>query len=231
MRTNPETTVSTIPFADDLLLKGAAEIPFADDLLNGAAEIAEFFYGRPVTREKKRKVYYRAERKEFPIFHIGNQLCARKSTLRADIAKREAQLTGEGCAMAIYDPVQIILKAGDADLDEVDELLRKQVPGISDDQIISAYRAAAEHQQRHADELRSLRDAVREIAADEGIEQRHDHPIGEVLELAAEQGNTRAWPCSPPPTTGIGLKGAHMRALRLFEQLQLPGYQHNRSVK
>jgi hypothetical protein len=73
--------------------KHSAPPPLADDLMDGANEIAEFLYGRPVTPEKKRRVYYIAERRTLPIFTIGSILHARKSTLRAEIAKREARTT------------------------------------------------------------------------------------------------------------------------------------------
>jgi hypothetical protein len=67
------------------------DVSFADDFLPGAEAIAEFYFGPPVTRKKKRQVYYRADRKLLPIFHVGNQICSRKSLIRADHAKRAAE--------------------------------------------------------------------------------------------------------------------------------------------
>jgi hypothetical protein len=61
----------------------------AHDLLDGAGEIAEFLYG-DTSRPKIRRVYYLAERKLLPIFQLGSILHARKSTLLAAIAEREA---------------------------------------------------------------------------------------------------------------------------------------------
>lgn len=59
-----------------------------DDLLRGAAEIAEFVFGDPAER---RRVYHLSEKGELPIFRMGSQLHARRSTLLAWIEKREGQ--------------------------------------------------------------------------------------------------------------------------------------------
>lgn len=59
----------------------------ANDLLRGGDEIAEFMFGDP---EKRRKVYYLAERKLIPAFRMGDILCARRSTLLEHIRKQEA---------------------------------------------------------------------------------------------------------------------------------------------
>jgi hypothetical protein len=68
-----------------------AEPALADDLLRGAQEIAEFMFG---DRTERRQVYHlasevRAEDR-LPVFRLGAILCARKSTLLAWVAKREA---------------------------------------------------------------------------------------------------------------------------------------------
>ena len=62
----------------------------AEDLLHGAQEIARFL-GVP-----RRSVYYYAGRGELPIFRIGNQLKARKSSLCRYIAKLENSPSEEG---------------------------------------------------------------------------------------------------------------------------------------
>jgi hypothetical protein len=59
-----------------------------DDLISGAEAIAIFIWGH---RKFKRRVYYFADRGELPIFRVGARFHARRSTLRAFIAKREAQ--------------------------------------------------------------------------------------------------------------------------------------------
>ena len=60
----------------------------ADDLLIGAAAIADFIYGE--NSGKRRKVYGLAENKALPIFHIGRELCARRSELKARLVASEA---------------------------------------------------------------------------------------------------------------------------------------------
>ena len=46
-----------------------------DDLLRGAAKIANY------TGLPRRRVYHLAERKLIPVFRLGSEVCARKSTL------------------------------------------------------------------------------------------------------------------------------------------------------
>jgi hypothetical protein len=58
--------------------------PLANDLLVGAEPIAEFLYGDP---KKRRDVYRNPAGLSF--FHLGAQIAARKSTLRAEILERE----------------------------------------------------------------------------------------------------------------------------------------------
>jgi len=60
----------------------------ADDLLRGADAIAAFMFGDSGNRKK---IYYLAERKEIPVFRLGCELCARKSTLLRWISERETQ--------------------------------------------------------------------------------------------------------------------------------------------
>jgi hypothetical protein len=65
--------------------------PLSADLLRGAEEIAGFMFG---DRTERRQVYHlasevRAEDR-LPLFRLGATLCARKSTLLAWIAQREA---------------------------------------------------------------------------------------------------------------------------------------------
>jgi predicted kinase len=66
---------------------GDKDNPLADDLLVGAAAIADYLYGDPA---KRRKVYGLAESKALPLFHMGREICARKSTLQKWVAAREA---------------------------------------------------------------------------------------------------------------------------------------------
>jgi hypothetical protein len=56
-----------------------------DDLLEGASEIAEFMFG---DRTKRRKIYHLLDR--LPVFHLGNTICARKSSLLAFIKEQES---------------------------------------------------------------------------------------------------------------------------------------------
>jgi len=63
----------------------------AEDLLEGAAEIARFVFGRDDCKSRRR-VYHlaAAERSDrLPVFRMGNQIFARKSTLLRSIAERE----------------------------------------------------------------------------------------------------------------------------------------------
>jgi len=64
----------------------------ADDILHGADEIAQFL---GITR---RSVYYHAELNQLPVFRLGNQLKARKSTLVQHIAQLEGRHVAEGVA-------------------------------------------------------------------------------------------------------------------------------------
>lgn len=59
----------------------------ADDLLDGAEEIASFLGW------KRRRVYHLADSNRIPVFKVGNSLCARRSSLLAWVAEREAQCT------------------------------------------------------------------------------------------------------------------------------------------
>ena len=64
----------------------------ADDLLEGAAEIALFVFGND-SAKSRRRVYHLAavDRSDrLPVFRMGNQIFARKSTLLRSIAEREA---------------------------------------------------------------------------------------------------------------------------------------------
>jgi hypothetical protein len=62
----------------------------ADDVLDGAEAIAEFLFG---DRTKRRRVYDLVERRELPVFRLGSNIHARKSTLLAHIAEQEAAST------------------------------------------------------------------------------------------------------------------------------------------
>jgi hypothetical protein len=59
---------------------------FAADLLRGGEKIAEFLFGDP---EHRRKVYHLAETSRLPVFRLGTQLCARRSTLLDWVAQQE----------------------------------------------------------------------------------------------------------------------------------------------
>jgi hypothetical protein len=71
--------------------------PLASDVLEGAEEIAEFLFGDdpdPIARRQRiRRVYrWTSEVKpadRLPVFHVGQLLFARKSTLLSWIANRE----------------------------------------------------------------------------------------------------------------------------------------------
>lgn len=56
----------------------------ADDILKGADAIAEFI------GEDRRAIYHAAKKGTIPIFRIGENIRARKSTLLAWIAQQEA---------------------------------------------------------------------------------------------------------------------------------------------
>jgi len=72
----------------------AQEAPeLADDLLKGAAEIAQFVFGDDGVKAR-RKIYNLAQKRgtdRLPIFYMGNQMFARRSTLLKSIAEKEAQ--------------------------------------------------------------------------------------------------------------------------------------------
>ena len=60
-----------------------------DDLLIGAKEIARFIYDRD-DRAACRRVYGPQDQGALPIFTMGKQIAARKSTLQAAIERLEA---------------------------------------------------------------------------------------------------------------------------------------------
>jgi hypothetical protein len=72
-------------------LQSASEDQLSSDVLRGAAAIAEFLYGDARDRQK---VYRNAGRYSF--FREGTVICARRSTLMAEIAEREAAARSTG---------------------------------------------------------------------------------------------------------------------------------------
>ena len=67
--------------------------PLTGDLLVGAAAIAGYLYDCDDEEELKklrRKIYGLAESQALPLFHMGREICARKSTLQKWVAAREA---------------------------------------------------------------------------------------------------------------------------------------------
>jgi hypothetical protein len=54
------------------------------DLMIGAGAIAAFLFGDP---KKRRKIYYLAH--QLPVFRMGTELCARKSTLLQHFEEQE----------------------------------------------------------------------------------------------------------------------------------------------
>jgi hypothetical protein len=73
-------------------IAGASPAPaLASDLLKGAEQIATFMFGDPAER---RQVYHLASevapQDRLPVFRLGAVICARKSTLLAWVAEREA---------------------------------------------------------------------------------------------------------------------------------------------
>ena len=69
--------------------------PLADDLLTGAASIALYVFGSDAP-PYRRKVYHLSSPSHpdrLPVFRIGNQLCARKSTLLRNVAQREGSMS------------------------------------------------------------------------------------------------------------------------------------------
>jgi hypothetical protein len=65
-----------------------ADETIADDLLIGAYAIAKFWYGA-ATHQNRRKIFNARIKSRLPIFSVGGRLVARKSQLRAEIARRE----------------------------------------------------------------------------------------------------------------------------------------------
>jgi hypothetical protein len=66
----------------------------ADDLLIGGYAIARFWHGT-ATKKNRRKIYNARIKSRLPIVKVGGRLVARKSQLRAEIARRE-QAAREG---------------------------------------------------------------------------------------------------------------------------------------
>ena len=58
----------------------------ADDLLVGARAISRFMFG---TTKERRRVYWLVETGQIPTFRLGTAICARKSTILRDVARRE----------------------------------------------------------------------------------------------------------------------------------------------
>jgi hypothetical protein len=83
MRSTP-STAATVP---------DSELCLAADLLRGAAPIAKFVFGDDP--RGRAKVYYLAGEvpldQRLPVFRLGSQICARKSTLLRWIAEREGR--------------------------------------------------------------------------------------------------------------------------------------------
>jgi hypothetical protein len=65
------------------------ETPLSDDILEGAQEIATFVWGNETPA---RKAYRAIGPRGLPVFHIGNRIHARKSTLIAWIQAQEPKL-------------------------------------------------------------------------------------------------------------------------------------------
>jgi hypothetical protein len=71
----------------------------ADDLLYGADAIAAFLFGDPKLR---RKVYHL--RPKLPLFHMGNAICGRKSTLLQHVKNQEARAADKPLAPSLPAP-------------------------------------------------------------------------------------------------------------------------------
>ena len=69
--------------------KRAEMIELTSDIMNGAAEIAAFL------NVSERRVFYIAERNLLPIFRVGTNLTARKSTLLRVYARKEEEAISE----------------------------------------------------------------------------------------------------------------------------------------
>jgi hypothetical protein len=63
----------------------------ADDLLRGAGEIA-FHVFKKRDRKHQRKVYHKAETKQWPVWKDGNELISRKSELDQHFQKPAADV-------------------------------------------------------------------------------------------------------------------------------------------
>ena len=64
----------------------------SDDLLEGATKIAKFVFGDE-SNKARRRIYHLADLKRndrLPVFRMGQQIFARKSTLRRWISQRES---------------------------------------------------------------------------------------------------------------------------------------------
>ena len=64
----------------------AGASPGSLDLLEGAGAIAQFLFG---DLRRRRSVYHLVETSRIPVFRLGTQLCARRSTLTRWIADQE----------------------------------------------------------------------------------------------------------------------------------------------
>lgn len=76
---------------DNVHAHGARAPPAGEgDLLEGATEIAKFLYGKTGPKERRR-VYWLVETGALPVFHIGQIICARRSTLLREFDQLEAR--------------------------------------------------------------------------------------------------------------------------------------------
>ena len=67
----------------------------SDDLLTGAASIAKYVFGSDAP-SYRRKIYHLSDPSHpdrLPVFRMGNQICARKSTLLRNVAQREGSMS------------------------------------------------------------------------------------------------------------------------------------------
>jgi hypothetical protein len=60
--------------------KGGTPMSLTDDLLAGAGAIAKYVYGKN-DKKHRRKVYYKFERQEWPLWKDGQEITSRKSLL------------------------------------------------------------------------------------------------------------------------------------------------------
>jgi hypothetical protein len=81
----------------DVVAAMKTEFNLADDIMFGGSVIAEFLTGRS-DQKAMRKLYHLAsevpEADRLPVFRLGGQLCARKTTLLNWIAERERSARG-----------------------------------------------------------------------------------------------------------------------------------------